>query len=238
MTWRGVVFDKDGVLVDFHATWTPAIVDFAHSEAAGDRERAGELLKRVGYEATSGTFLSGSVWAAGNARDLAAAWLPNAELEAHAALISRLDAHCRRYEQVGLLPRDKLHAVFSALKLAKLFTGIATNDSTASARRSAENLGLTPYLDLILGFDAVRRPKPAADPILEFCDHCALQPSEIVMVGDNVHDMEMARAAGAGLAVGVLSGNSQRDHLEPHADRLIDSIVDLPALLGLSTDLI
>ena len=59
--------------------------------------------------------------------------------------------------------------------------------------------------DAAYGYDAVANPKPAPDTILAFCDLTGLKPSEIAMVGDNRHDLEMARAGGAGLAVGVLS---------------------------------
>ena len=50
------------------------------------------------------------------------------------------------------------------------------------------------------------------------------------MVGDNRHDLEMARAGGAGLAVGVLSGTGTRETLAPMADVILDSIADLPGL--------
>ena len=51
------------------------------------------------------------------------------------------------------------------------------------------------------------------------------------MVGDNRHDLEMARAGGAGLAVGVLSGTGTRESLMPLADVILNSIADLPAYL-------
>ena len=52
------------------------------------------------------------------------------------------------------------------------------------------------------------------------------------MVGDNRHDLEMAKAGGAGLAVGVLSGTGTREALAPLADVVLDSIVDLPGYLN------
>ena len=52
------------------------------------------------------------------------------------------------------------------------------------------------------------------------------------MVGDNRHDLEMARAGGAGLAVGVLSGTGTREALPPLADVVLDSVADLPAYLA------
>ena len=57
------------------------------------------------------------------------------------------------------------------------------------------------------------------------------------MVGDNRHDLEMARAGGAGLAVGVLSGTGTRETLAPMADVILDSIADLPGYLAASDQL-
>jgi phosphoglycolate phosphatase len=51
------------------------------------------------------------------------------------------------------------------------------------------------------------------------------------MVGDNPHDMEEARAGGAGLAIAVLSGNAAREDIAHLADYTIESVADLPALL-------
>jgi phosphoglycolate phosphatase len=56
-------------------------------------------------------------------------------------------------------------------------------------------------------------------------------PAEVAVVGDNTHDLEMARAAGAGWAIGVLSGNSDREHLEPHADVILAGVTNLTGWL-------
>ena len=65
-----------------------------------------------------------------------------------------------------------------------------------------------------------------------FSDLTGLRPSEIAIVGDNRHDLEMAKAGGAGLAVGVLSGTGTRDSLAPLADVVLESIVELPGYLA------
>jgi phosphoglycolate phosphatase len=51
------------------------------------------------------------------------------------------------------------------------------------------------------------------------------------MVGDNRHDLEMGRAGGVGLNVGVLSGTGTRETLLPLADVVLNSVSDLPAYL-------
>jgi phosphoglycolate phosphatase len=69
--------------------------------------------------------------------------------------------------------------------------------------------------------------------VLAFADHCGLAPDEVALVGDSLHDLEAARAAGA-VAIAVLTGRTglaARPELEPHADHVIESIADLPDLL-------
>jgi phosphoglycolate phosphatase len=95
-----------------------------------------------------------------------------------------------------------------------------------------ERLGLLSELSLVMGYDSVPDPKPGPGMVRKFCECCGTLPLEVAVVGDNVHDVEMARAAGAGLAIGVLTGNARREHLEAHADYLIDSVEGLPALLA------
>jgi phosphoglycolate phosphatase len=110
--------------------------------------------------------------------------------------------------------------------------GVATNDSTKGAEQTLAALGMSQLFDAAYGYDAVANPKPAPDTVRAFCDLTGYKPSEVAMVGDNRHDMEMARASGAGMAIGVLSGNGTRETLSPLADVLIDSVADLPRLLA------
>ena len=71
-------------------------------------------------------------------------------------------------------------------------------------------------------------PKPAPDIVLAFAAATGVDPSDIAVVGDNRYDMEMARAAGAGAAIGVLTGNSGEDDLAAYADVVLPSIRELP----------
>ena len=109
---------------------------------------------------------------------------------------------------------------------------MATNDSTSGAERTLLNLGIAQMFEAAYGYDAVPNPKPAPDTVIAFCDLTGLRPAEIAMVGDNRHDLEMARASGAGLAVGVLSGTGTHETLAPMADVVLESIADLPGLLA------
>ncbi len=119
--------------------------------------------------------------------------------------------------------------MFSALSRMGLRLGVATNDSEQSARRQIEALGIAPYVDFVAGYDTGHGGKPEPGMVLAFAEFLRAAPSRIVVVGDSLHDLAAARAAGA-TAVAVLSGPAERAALEPYADHVVASIGDLPGL--------
>jgi phosphoglycolate phosphatase len=64
-----------------------------------------------------------------------------------------------------------------------------------------------------------------------FCLRLSLQPAEVAVVGDTLHDLHMGRAAGAGLVVGVLSGAGTREVLESHCDHLLEDVLALESVI-------
>jgi len=59
-----------------------------------------------------------------------------------------------------------------------------------------------------------------------------LPPHEILLVGDTVHDLEVARALGVDCIL-VAAGHHPAEKLRRHHDRVIESLAELPALSGL-----
>ena len=231
MAIRGILFDKDGTLIDFPSTWTPVLQSLALEFAKGDQARADGLMVVAGYDHRQRCFKQGSIWAAGNTLDLVTAWLPEASDSERAATSRWIDDYCARSAADTAVPVTDLARFFGNLRHSGFSLGVATNDVTRSARATLERLGVGHLMCSILGYDAVVRPKPAADMVLAFCDEAGIEPGEVAVVGDNLHDLVMARAAGAALAVGVLTGNASHDDLKPYADHVIASIEDLPRLL-------
>jgi phosphoglycolate phosphatase len=231
MTIRGILFDKDGTLIDFPSTWTPVLKALSLEFAKGDRARAGDLMETAGYDPDSGIFKPGSIWAAGNTLDLVTAWLPEAPDSERADVARWVDDYCEDIVPDTAVPVTDLVQFFGGLRQAGLALGVATNDVTRSALATMQRFGVADLLVAVLGYDSVARPKPAADMVLAFCAQAAIEPGNVAVVGDNLHDLVMARAAGAALAIGVLTGNGTREDLSAYADHVIDSIEDLPRLL-------
>ena len=58
-----------------------------------------------------------------------------------------------------------------------------------------------------------------------------LKPDEIAMIGDSLHDLHAADAAGM-LRIAVLTGLATESQLENYADIVLPSIADLSDLLS------
>ena len=124
-----------------------------------------------------------------------------------------------------------LEEVIDRLKARGYTLGIATSDSQAGAHASLAHFGVLELMDFVAGYDSGHGQKPGPGQVHGFCAATGLVPQEVAVVGDNLHDLEMGRSAGAGLVVGVLTGTGERAHLAPHADHVLDSIAGLEALL-------
>jgi len=229
---RGILFDKDGTLIDFDSTWLPVYRTVVLHLADGDQKTATRMLERSGFDARSGRSRSGSIIAAGTTDEMVACWRPDLKGEAFAGAIAQVDEMFIAGALDNLTPITDLAALFTRLKQDGCCLGISTNDVTRSAYACFDHLELTGQLDFITGYDGVARAKPAPDMALAFCAACQIEPKDIVVVGDNIHDLEMGVAAGAGLNVGVLTGGAARDEFGTLADIVLESVADLPDMLA------
>ncbi len=237
MTWKlgneikAILFDKDGTLVDFDRTWAVTNRKAAMIAADGDATLAETLLNECGMDPVTGKTRADSMFAAANANEIARHMVAHGSPVEHTRLAGLLDqAFVDGAESPW--PICDLKALMQTLAGAGLSVGIASSDGEAGIRRTVEVLGLESYIDFIAGYDSGHGPKPEPGMIRAFAAHLGLKPSEIAMVGDNGHDMEMARAAGAGAAIGVLSGTGSQQTLAGLSDVLIGSVADLPSLIA------
>lgn len=229
---KGILFDKDGTLVDFNATWL-GVADFMAMDAAeGDRWKADRLLAAAGFDFVSKRFKPDSIFASGSNMDVVELWFPRLSDEDQMHAVSRFNEITSAQGSAMAVALPGVVDSLRALHQRSYRMGVATNDSTSGAEKTLATLGIAQLFDAAFGYDAVANSKPAPDTVVAFCDLTGLKPGEIAMVGDNRHDLEMARAGGCGLAVGVLSGTGTRDSLAPMADVVLDSVADLPDFLA------
>ncbi len=231
MTIRGILFDKDGTLLDYAATWMPANRRVADHIADGDLDLSERMLTAGGYDPESRRIAAGTLLAAGSNREIAehfAAYVPHRDVEEIYVELSDIYAD---HGAAGSVAVPDLARIVSRLKGRGLTLGVATSDSERGAYGSLKSFDVLDHMSFVAGYDSGHGIKPGPGMVHGFCDATGLAPGQVAVVGDNSHDMEMGRSAGAGLLVGVLTGTSEHDDLDPHAHHVLDSIAGLEALL-------
>jgi phosphoglycolate phosphatase len=232
MKFKAILFDKDGTLVDFNGTWLALYEKLALEAANGDGTEAERLLQIGGYDRASNSFLAGSELAAGTTDTIARLWIGDGSAKRSAFWKARLDRAFLEDGPAAAVPVPGLHATLAHLHGEGRQLAVVTNDLEAAARRTIENFGVSHLFSAFLGYDSVKNPKPAADPVHLACKLLDVAPDETVVIGDNLHDIEMARSAGAGAAIGVLTGTTSREAFGDGPDAVLPSIADLPGWLA------
>lgn len=232
---QGIVFDKDGTLIDFQRTWVPALLDSARDLAltVGREDMADAMLAAVGGDAKAGKIFPGTQLASGTTDVVASHWCALVpELPPATEVIEWLDDYWSRATQAALHPVTELRPLIETLR-RRMAIGLATNDAEEAAHLTLRRLGVSDLFDLVHGYDSGHGAKPEPGMILEFCRRTGLAPSRVAMVGDSPADLNAGRAAGCGLVIAVLTGASRADLLAPLADHVLPSIADLPTSFDL-----
>lgn len=67
MAIKAILFDKDGTLIDFDATWGPAAYEVMRTLAAGDRAKLARLIEVSDYVEETRSFRPSSPLVGGSA---------------------------------------------------------------------------------------------------------------------------------------------------------------------------
>lgn len=230
---RGVLFDKDGTLFDFTATWRGAAEAVLAALAPADAALRRRMGLAVGFDPETGLFCAGSAVVAGSTADIAAALAPFLPGLAPAEIERMANAAAHAIGAGALAPAaPDLPGLLDGLRAEGRTLGVATHDGEAAARRHLAAVGALDRFAFIAGYDSGHGLKPGPGMVLAFAEAAGLAPGEICMIGDSLHDLHAGRAAGAGLTVAVLTGPATAEELSPHADAVLPSIAALPAFFA------
>lgn len=227
-----IIFDKDGTLIHFEAMWGAWAIDLAQKlEAITGRSMAERLYRALDFYADTGQIAPHgalSVTPMAGLRLLTVQVLIGEVGLSPAAAEAAVAKVWHTPDPVATAhPLADLSSLFAALRAHGIRIAVATSDDRAPTAATLAKLGLSDFVAALACGDDGIPIKPDPDMVLSLCRTLTVSPAETVMVGDNVADLQMGRAAGAGFVVGVLSGVSSAEILTPHADIVLPSVAGL-----------
>ena len=232
-----IAFDKDGTLFDFGASLRApflAGVERLVAGFAGHSKVRAELYRTLGYNSATGMFDARGPFA--TSTNAAIGYAIVTVLYQHAGPEQEW-SDCERLlrEEFGpmfegtrhLKATTNLQELLSSLSNRGVKIAVISNDDASHTESALISFDIAPYVDFVAGGDGPYRHKPAPDALLAATDRLGVAPARTAVVGDAVTDLEMGRAAGAGLLVGVLTGASSGEELAEAADLVLKSIGEI-----------
>jgi beta-phosphoglucomutase len=209
-----VVFDMDGVLLDsapshdeaFQEVFRPlGIHDFDYRRYAGWKTVSviETVLKGAGHETAPGQV---------------------AELAAEKSRLAR--------EKINENNSVNPDSITVLRRLSKEYLlGLASSGSRASVAAFLSSTGSAPVFKSVLCGDDVSLAKPHPEIYVRAFAELGVAPHAAMVVEDAVAGIEAARAAGAGVVIGVEGTCSSAQLTEAGADRIVSSVSELPEFL-------
>lgn len=241
MKIKGILFDKDGTLIDFYSLWLnialEVIPEFIKINLINDENKKiqTDILETIGVKGCKVDPKGGLAYKS---------YYYIAEDIYNALLKNDININKNKiYEQILELFNTSatsegrefktftdIKKLMQQLKDLNMFIGLATADTIVSAKICLEKLGILEYFDFVGGDDGILSPKPETDMFNEFAKITNLKKDEIVIVGDTLCDMHFSKKCGC-RSIGVLSGVSSKNDLKENANYIIPSVAYLIPLI-------
>jgi phosphoglycolate phosphatase len=213
---KGVIFDKDGTLLDLNATWGTALAESA-LDSSDYPEQAELIAQALGIDLANKAFLPNSPIPSGNPETVSSAIANFVDPVGFAKLAQSIALKNVRVA-------DGAHELLLKLQTFDLKMAIATNDSEASALEFLELFSWQNMFDTVVGFDSGYGFKPDPNMILACAKHMQLEPENLIMIGDSLADLEASKGAGVFY---IHIGDLLTDALPDAAIKSLSEVIDL-----------
>ena len=226
MTVKAILFDKDGTLIDFGATWNQGTFEVFQHLSNNDAELIRKLAAVSDFDLKTNSIRPNSILVASSPTEIGELWAEVLSQKSTPEFLAKIDALYGLAGTKYLTGLPSTHKVLDRLRNNDYLLGIATNDSEANAIEQMALLGWSDFFNIIYGYDSGSGQKPSPGMVNAFCNHLGLKPVEVVMIGDSLHDLNAGNAAGV-LTIGVTTGMATSAELQAHAHAIIDDLDEL-----------
>lgn len=238
MSIKGIIFDKDGTLIDFDEFWISlsvcALKDILKNLKREDIpiEDFMEVFGvRDGVTDIDGILCKGTYEEMGIAVQ-GVLEKHGCDMAAEEIIKSVLDSYNRNAEEGIVKPTcENIREVLCGLKDRGIKVAVVTTDNSKLTEMCLKKLGVYDLFDKIYTDDGKTPVKPDPYCANAFANFAGIDKSELLMVGDTMTDVRFAKNAGIKvLAVGKKA--ESRDILAPFADFVKPDISYIPEVIG------
>lgn len=211
-----LLFDCDGTLIDTYDIILEAMQYTVNDVLGQDRSEA-ELMQGVGtpLDAQMRVFLGED----------------DSRVDEIVALYR---SYNDKIHDEGVSAFPSVKATLEVLKHAGYTMGVVTSKRHFLADRGLAICGIRDYFDLLIGSDDFPVHKPEPGPIVEACARLGVAPENCLYIGDSPYDIQASNAAGCTTVAARWGMFEPAALTAEHPDHEIESITELPALLGLA----
>jgi len=124
-----------------------------------------------------------------------------------------------------------VEAGLKMLKAKGLNLGCVTNKAESFTLPLLKAKGIFDYFSIVVSGDTLPQKKPAPEPLWYAAKHFNAKAENCLMLGDSQHDVKAARNAGFNVVAVSYGYNHGEDINDAKPDAVIDSFLELEALL-------
>lgn len=219
---KGVLFDKDGTLLQFTDLWIESTKAYLDTLDLSEQNRRNCELA-LGIEESQ--VRENSPLASGTLDQIIQCITPftRKRKASKKALAKTYSSFLKRHPEKVKTTGD-LASLFRHLREKNLKLGVLTSDDENLAREAFELVHLSEEFDFLGGGDRYQA-KPSPEGIYAACQQLGLKPEEILFVGDSLADVRLGKYVGK--VLGIISEVSSLQTLAPWADDVIYQIEDV-----------
>lgn len=231
---KGIVFDKDGTLLDFDALWLPVAegaIETVMREYDLPQEAKQKLFESIGVF-DGETDITG-VLAGGTYRMMADCFKPVLREFGKNYYIRQFNDftvrafHCSFYKGEIKPACDDIATFFKNLKATGIKIALITSDDRFGADKCLDKFGIAEYFDEIYCADGEHPAKPDPYYMNCFASKYGFAKHELCMVGDTYVDCDFADASKV-MMIGVARSESNKAKLLKRTARVFDDISCIP----------
>ena len=223
-----VIFDKDGTLVNneiIFGPWTEKIVTKISKILKFNSQY---LYTHLGYDPIKKIFDGNSIVAKGSNDQI-----KNAIIIFIKSKFNYIDTQKfidNNWIELSFKPNDivpfgNISHLFTKLKNNNIKIAVCTSDDRNSTTKMLRILNIIQFIDFIVCGDDNISCKPSPEPILNICKNINIPPSQTIMIGDTINDIQAGINSKCKQVYGVLTGGYSTNHLQ-NADKIFNNITE------------